>query len=246
MTVLIFAVLAILAEIIGTVGGFGSSLFFVPVAQFFFDTKTVLGVTGVFHVFSNLTKIVLFRKSINWKIALLFGVPSVIFVILGAWLTNVITFRFDQLLLGIFLIVFSLLLLIKSDFKLQPNPVSAISTGSIAGFMAGFLGTGGAVRGLGLAAYNLEKSLFVGTSAAIDMGVDLSRTVIYIGNGYFDRSLWYLVPVLIAVSIIGSYIGKKILEKIEQEKFRQLVLGLILIVGVAMTTKSIYNLITHI
>lgn len=245
MTVLIFAVLAILAEIIGTVGGFGSSLFFVPVAQFFFDTKTVLGVTGVFHVFSNLTKIVLFRKSINWKIALLFGVPSVIFVILGAWLTNVITFRFDQLLLSIFLIVFSLLLLIKSDFKLEPNPASAISTGSIAGFMAGFLGTGGAVRGLGLAAYNLEKSLFVGTSAAIDMGVDLSRTVIYIGNGYFDRSLWYLVPVLIAVSIIGSYIGKKILEKIKQDKFRKLVLGLIFIVGVAMTIKSTYNLITN-
>lgn len=246
MTVLVFAVLAILAEIIGTVGGFGSSLFFVPVAQFFFDTKTVLGVTGVFHVFSNISKIVLFRNSINWKITLLFGIPSIIFVILGAWLTNVVSFRFDQLVLGIFLIVFSLLLLIKSDFSLKPNPASAITSGGLAGFMAGFLGTGGAVRGLGLAAYNLEKSIFVGTSAAIDMGVDVSRTVIYVGNGYFDKSLWYLVPVLIAVSIIGSYIGKRILEKIEQDKFRKLVLGLILIVGVAMTTKSVYNLITHI
>ena len=52
-----FTVIALICEIIGTVGGFGSSVFFVPVAQFFFSLKIVLGLTAILHVFSNLSKI---------------------------------------------------------------------------------------------------------------------------------------------------------------------------------------------
>jgi uncharacterized membrane protein YfcA len=39
----LFILLALLAEVIGTVGGFGSSVFFVPVANFFLDFQSVLG-----------------------------------------------------------------------------------------------------------------------------------------------------------------------------------------------------------
>lgn len=65
MSIIVFGILALLAEIIGTIGGFGSSLFFVPIAQFFFDTKTVLGLTAVFHVFSNSSKLFLFIKPLT-------------------------------------------------------------------------------------------------------------------------------------------------------------------------------------
>lgn len=205
--IIIFALLAFLAEIIGTVGGFGSSLFFVPIAGLFFDFKTVLGITAIFHVFSNLSKLILFRKTIDWKLSLLFGVPSVAFVILGAWLTNKINLRYDQLFLSFFLITFSALLLLKPNFKLEANKITSITGGSVAGFLAGFIGTGGAIRGLSIAAYNLEKSLFVGTSAAIDMGVDLSRSLIYVSNDFLNPKDYYLLPILLVVSIIGSYIG---------------------------------------
>jgi uncharacterized membrane protein YfcA len=61
----LFLLLALLAEIIGTVGGFGSSVFFVPVANFYFDFQTVLGITALFHVASNLSKIAMFRKELT-------------------------------------------------------------------------------------------------------------------------------------------------------------------------------------
>jgi uncharacterized membrane protein YfcA len=239
---IIFALLALLAEIIGTVGGFGSSLFFVPIAGLFFDFKTVLGITAVFHVFSNLSKLILFRKTIDWKLSLLFGIPSVAFVILGAWLTNKINLQYDQLFLALFLISFSALLLLKPNFKLQANKVTSITGGSVAGFLAGFIGTGGAIRGLSLAAYNLEKNLFVGTSAAIDMGVDLSRSVVYISNDFLNPTDYYLLPILLVVSVIGSYIGKLLLDKINQDYFRKIVLGLILGVGIFMLVRTIVDL----
>jgi uncharacterized membrane protein YfcA len=234
----VFVALARVAEIIGTVGGFGSSLFFVPVAQFFFDMKTVLGITAVFHVFSNLVKLILFRKTIDLKLSLLFGIPSILFVILGAWLTTKLSFRFDQIILAMFLVTFSSVMLIWPTLKVKANALSSITGGSIAGLLAGFIGTGGAVRGLSLAAYNLEKNLFVGTSAAIDMGVDLSRAVIYLENGFVTKENYYLVPILAVVSVVGSYIGKLLLNRINQDSFRKIVLGLILLIGLVMLIRS--------
>ena len=58
----LFLLLALLAEIVGTISGFGSSILFVPLASYFIDFKLVLGITAVFHVFSNLSKIFLFQK----------------------------------------------------------------------------------------------------------------------------------------------------------------------------------------
>ncbi|MFM2307433.1 MAG: hypothetical protein RLZZ367_2102 [Bacteroidota bacterium] len=242
MSIIIFGILALLAEILGTVGGFGSSVFFVPLAAYFFDMKTVLGITAIFHVFSNLSKLAMFYKTINWRLTLVFGIPSVLFVILGAWLTTVVSFRYAEIILAIFLTCFSVLMLWKQDIKLPDNNPSAIISGGIAGFLAGFVGTGGAIRGLALSAYHLEKSLFVGTSAAIDMGVDLSRAIIYSENGYVTSSNYYLLVVLLFVSVIGSYTGKVILMRIPQERFRNLVLALIGIVGGATLIKGIYNL----
>ena len=44
---LIFFILALIAEVLGTVSGFGSSILFVPIAALFFDFKIVLGITAL-------------------------------------------------------------------------------------------------------------------------------------------------------------------------------------------------------
>jgi uncharacterized protein len=40
MFVSLFFLIALLAEVVGTIGGFGSSVFFVPLAGLFFDFHT--------------------------------------------------------------------------------------------------------------------------------------------------------------------------------------------------------------
>ncbi len=45
----LFFVLALFAEITGTMAGFGSSTIFLPIALFFFDFKTALILVAIFH-----------------------------------------------------------------------------------------------------------------------------------------------------------------------------------------------------
>src|SRR6218665_2695078 len=235
-----FILLALLAEILGTVGGFGSSLFFVPIAGFFFDFHSVLGITALFHVSSNIAKITLFRKGFDKKLVFRIGIPAVLFVIAGAFLSKFFNSRLLEICLAVFLIAISSLLLIFKKLSIRPTLFNSVSGGALSGLTAGLLGTGGAIRGLTLAAFNLEKNTFVATSAIIDLGIDLSRSVVYFSNGYMHRKDLYLVPILLGVSIAGTFIGKKILNTFTQLQFRHAVLFLILTVGLLMFAKLLW------
>lgn len=234
-----FLLLALLAEIIGTIGGFGSSVFFVPFANIFFDFHTVLGITAIFHLSSNLSKIYLFRKGLDRKLILQIGLPSVLFVIIGGFLSKFFENKILEIVLGIFLISISLLFLIKDELVITPKINQTVIGGALSGFSAGLIGTGGAIRGITLAAFNLEKSVFVATSAAIDMMIDLSRTIVYFGNGFITNDILWYVPFLFLIGFFGSWLGQKILNRISQIYFKRIALVLILLIGVFSLYQSI-------
>lgn len=238
---LLFVTLALLAEILGTIGGFGSSLYFVPIAGFFLDFYSVLGVTAVFHVFSNLAKISMFRHGFDKRIILTVGVPAMAFVMLGAALTHHVDVSVLQLVLSVFLIVLSLVFIIFRKLQVKPNLFNSLTGGALSGFTAGLLGSGGAIRGLTLAAFNIEKNVFISTSALIDLGVDLGRSGVYFSNGYIHRHDVYLIVILLGVSFAGTFAGKKILGRFSENDFRTLVLSLIFLIGLVSFLTTFYK-----
>ena len=237
----IFLILAFISEILGTVSGFGSSILFVPIASLFFDFKTVLGITAVFHVFSNLSKIALFRKGINKEIALKLGIPAVLFVIIGAYITTYFPSQKIELGMNFILVILAIYLIINFNKPLQKNNNNLYLGGITSGFIAGIAGSGGAIRGLVLAAFQLPKEVFISTSALIDLGVDSSRAIVYVSNGYFKKEFLFLIPFLIGISLLGSYIGKLILKRTSESIFRYIVLMVIIFTTAFQIIKFFLN-----
>jgi uncharacterized membrane protein YfcA len=233
-------ILALLAEIIGTVSGFGSSILFVPLASLFYDFNSVLGITAVFHVFSNISKIILFKKGVDKRLILKLGIPAVIFVIIGAILTKYIPQKESELFMNIMLVFFAFFLVYKINSPLEQNDRNLIIGGISSGFLAGLIGTGGALRGLTLAAFNLPKNIYISTSAIIDLGVDLSRSIVYIYNGYFLTKYIIYIPFLIMISVLGSWIGKIILTYISELYFKYIVIIIIIITCLFQVIKYFY------
>lgn len=231
MRVALFFLIAFVSEVVGTVAGFGSSVFFVPLAGMLFGFHEVLALTSILHVFSNAAKLLFFGRHVQWRFLALLGIPSVLLVILGAQLSAQLQFRFTELVLGIFLIAFSIFFFFRPKAKISPTIPNAVAAGGLAGFLAGLIGTGGAIRGLALAAFDLEKANFVATSAAIDAGVDFSRMIVYLGNGFLKPEFVWLIPGLFVVAFVGSYAGKLILGGIAQDKFRRIVLFFTFLIG---------------
>ena len=235
----LFILLALLAEILGTIGGFGSSLFFIPIASYFLDFHSVLGVTALFHVSSNLAKIGIFKGGFDKKIALSLGIPAIVFVIIGALLSKYVETKFLEITLSIFLILISLFFLFKKEFQVKPTFANTLGGGIFSGFVAGLIGTGGAIRGIVLASYNLKMEVFIVTSAMIDLCIDASRSVVYFYNGYMHKDDFYLIPILLVISILGTFIGKKILLLVSEKQFKSFVLILVFVTGCLSLIKFI-------
>lgn len=238
MTILLFSLLAFISEVLGVLVGFGSSIFFVPIATLFFDFQTTLLITGIFHVFSNIFQLFLFRKDIDWNLVLKIGIPSAIFVLLGAFLTNEVELKYINTMMGFFLIGFGVITLRKNKFQMKSSNSNLIIGGISSGFLTGLIGTGGAIRGAALATFNLPKATFVATSAAVDLAVDVGRTLIYLSKGYLTPQYYVYVPLVLVISILGSLFAKAILNRIPQEQFRKIVTYAILVIGIYTVYKS--------
>ncbi len=237
MAELLFFTSAFIAEIVGTIAGFGSSTIFLPLALFFVDFKTALILVAFFHIFGNVGRIAFFRYGLDKKLILIFGLPSVILTVLGALLVNYTPQYVLKLSLGIFLLIFSIASILKPNFKFNPSNKNAVIGGGLSGFLAGLIGTGGALRGAFLTAFGLKKEIYIATAAAIALSVDIIRIPIYFGSGFLEPRFYSYLPFLFVIAIAGSYTGKKIVDRFPQTAFRRFVLGAIAIISL----KFIYD-----
>lgn len=233
----LFFLAAFVAEVAGTIAGFGSSTIFMPIALFFVDFKAALILVAFFHISGNIGRINFFRSGIDKRLILLFGVPSVLLTVLGASLISSVSQSALKLILGAFLLAFSITSHLKPDLRFPASEKSAIIGGGLSGFLAGLIGTGGALRGAFLTAFNLEKTTYISTAAAIALAVDITRIPIYFAGGFLEPQQYAYIPVLFVSAIAGAYTGRKIVSKIPQNVFRIIVLIAIALVSL----KFIYD-----
>jgi uncharacterized membrane protein YfcA len=229
---IIFLIASYLAAVAATIAGFGSSTLLIPVAVLFLDIKTAVFVVAVFHLFNNLFKIRLFGKNVDFKIFLLFGLPSILFAFTGALLISVIPIYVVETVLGVFLIVYAVYSLINPRFGIQKSKANAVVGGGLSGFLAGLLGLGGAVRGAFLVAFNLPKEAYIATSAAIALVIDATRIPTYlVTKTVQDSSSYILLPFLCVMAYLGVRTGKIFLKRINQDTFRRIVALALFAVG---------------
>lgn len=237
LMMLLFFIAAFLAVVIGTVAGFGTSTILLPITLIFVDFKTALVLVAISHISGSLGATAFFRHGLDKRLILLFGVPSIILTILGAYLVTYVPQNILQLILGLSLLIFSIYFLLKPDFKVSVSKKNTIFGGSLSGFLQGLLGIGGPLRGAFLISYNLDKFKYIATLAAIAVIIDATRIPIYFLNNLLELQFYYFIPVLAVIGIVGSYAGKRIVQKIPQNIFKKFVLvgiglaGLLLIYG---------------
>ena len=230
--IILFFISALIAEIIGTMAGFGSSTIFLPLALLFVDFKTAIVLVAIFHLFGNLSRIIFFRQGFDKRIILQFGVPSVLLSLIGAFLIGVLPQSALKLILGIFLVVTSVSFLAKPGLKFPANTRTFIAGGSATGFITALVGTGGALRATLLQGFNIEKVKYIATAATIALATDATRIPVYISQGFLTEQYYLYLPMLLGIALAGSFIGRKIVRRIDQEKFRKMVLVAIILVSI--------------
>ncbi len=231
LSTIFFLGVVLVADLVGTIAGFGTATTLTPAASFFIDVKSAIAIVAIIHIVSNTFKVALFR-AIKWEIFIPFGAASVIFSFLGATLwVNLPTDALERIL-GLFLIVYSSYSLTHRFITLPPKTRIALAGGVASGLSAGILGTGGALRSLFLNAFTLPKETYIATAAALAVATDATRLPIYLNHGIaLNPHLLTIVALAIPVSLLGTILGKRLVAVIPQKSFRKIVLAALLLVG---------------
>jgi len=230
--VILLCLLTLVASGIGTATGFGTSTVMVPVLVLFVPLPIVLLFVGIIHLCGDIWKVLLFKRGLDWKLILGFGLSGVGASFLGASLSLHVQALPLKRILGAFLILYVVYLFLKREWALPKTHSTAVCGGLLSGLFAGFFGVGGAVRGAFLMAFNLPKEIYIFTSGLIALFIDVTRVSLYIWGGTrLQQDLLLALILSIPVSFVGAYIAKRSLDRLPQKFFRIFVGVFLALVG---------------
>ena len=232
-TTLLFVV-AFFAAVVASVTGFGSATILIPFAGLLIDLKQAIVLVAFFHCFSNIFRLATLRRSVDRRLVLVYGIPSITFAILGAWVFGSV--NVDALAMGFacFIVVFALYSFVKPSLTLPDRNGVLVLGGCLSGITAGLIGLGGAIRSMFLISTSIEREVYIATSAAIATMVDISRISVYLAEGDLDSEYyWYVLP-LVAIAFLGTRVGIRIMHRLPGLMLKQAVLALLVVVGMKM------------
>ncbi|MCI0707510.1 MAG: sulfite exporter TauE/SafE family protein [Ignavibacteriae bacterium] len=215
--------------------GFGVGTVLTPAFAFFYDAKTAVFLVSIVHLANNLLKFGLFRRHIDKKIFIKFGIVSFIGAAVGSSFQNALAGEYVRYALAGFFLLAGGVEFMPSASKFRIPHSFDIVGGFFSGFLGGIIGNQGAIRSAYLLNYSLSKESFIATATAIAIVIDLTRIPVYLYN-QLERVEAAAAPLLIviAVAFAGTLFGKSLLKKISLERFRMVVAGFLVLMGVAL------------
>ena len=240
----VFLICAFGAEVIGTMAGFGAATILTPIAALFMDVKVAIAIVACFHLFGNISRLMFFGRHIHWKMCAQFGVPGVLCTLAGAAVTAGLSSATVKLAFGLFLLLYVGCSTLMSDrMRLPQHPSTLIGGGVLSGFIAGLIGTGGAVRSACLLAFDLPKEVYIGTSAAIALVVDATRLPVYLAGRFIPGQLVPIIITLIGSAFAGAWLGQRLVRRVSAAAFKRFVLTMLLLMGVKMLLDGWHGLV---
>jgi hypothetical protein len=232
--------------------GFGDALILIPVLTLFISIQSAVVLVNLWGVVPSLLNLIQYFKYIDKKFfirGVLTGIPG---VLAGTLLIVILPLRWIELTLGLFVLVYSTLKIIKYGKKKKPEdniidrsdeynlPNSILVIGGFSyGFFGALIGAAGPINIALLENTGHHREEFIGNFAAISTVFGLIRIPLYLTQGIFPTEYLLVFFIAFPVIFIATKIGHFITPKIKVESF-QLIIHIILFISsirtILMTT----------
>jgi uncharacterized protein len=230
-TLLVALFSALLAGIVTGMTGFGLALISTPLLLFVYEPKTVIVLTAIFSIFISGAVVLDSWRSAHARLALALLLPALIGIVVGAEILRTVDPLYIRLAVGVVVVFSALLLLIDVRLPGAGSRWGTLVAGSTSGALSTSTGLAGPPIVLLLAARDLPKHAFRGTSALYFLAMSLVGIVVLSLRGLVEGGDLQLAAILIPAAIVGKAIGTAALKKISESAFRKISLGIVLFTG---------------
>ena len=232
------AVAALLGSTLAGVTGFGGAAILLPPLVLIFGVKEAIPILTVAQLIGNASRVYFHRKSLDWKVVGYFGLAAVPSAILGAYLFSIVNASLILRVLGAFLLT-TALWRHSGARKIPKFPAAGfLGVGAVFSFLSAIVGSVGPFIVPFFLSYGLVKSAFIGTEALCTVLMHIAKIAIYGRTALLSFQSASFGLALGPLMILGSWTGKKIVDRIPERVFVILVETTLVLAGLSFLFRS--------
>ena len=212
--------------------GFGSGLLINAFWLHIMEPTHAIPLNVVTSLFISGVPIYKLRKKLNFSKLKQFAIFGVVGIPIGMYLLVISDPSKLKFSIGILLVIYALLMLKISSFSINVNNKSI---NNLVGFISGVIGGLTALLGIIPVAWfsiqRLPKNTKRGTYEPFIFITSIAAIISFVFAGLYKIEMIFDLLKIIPALLVGSWLGIKIYNKINDNLFRKVVLGLILLSG---------------
>jgi uncharacterized membrane protein YfcA len=229
---------AFVASTLAAVAGFGGAAVLLPLLVLFFGVRDAIPILTVAQLIGNLSRVCFNRRELELRVVGWFALGGVPAALVGGFLFASAPLSFLTRLLGVFLIGVVLYRHIgkRTTRRLPLRAFAPI--GAVFSFLSALLGSVGPIMIPFFMAYGLVKGALIGTEALATVVMHVTKLAAYGSTAVLTTTGVTIGLILGSIMIVGSFVGKKILDRLPERVFVALVEITLIVAGVAFLVRD--------
>lgn len=232
---LIAGMTGLIAGSVAAVAGFGIGSLLTPLLALAVSTKLAVAAVSIPHLVGTAQRFWMLRRHVDRRLLWGFGLTSAAGGLVGALLHSRVSSQALTMVFGAVLLLAGVSELTGIVQRVRWSRRSAWVAGALSGALGGLVGNQGGIRTGAMLGFDVPKEAFVATATAIALFVDAARMPVYlVTEGSDIAALWPLLLATTAGVMVGTVVGTRVLVRLPQTTFRQVIAGLLILLGIYM------------
>ncbi|WP_018141157.1 sulfite exporter TauE/SafE family protein [Thioalkalivibrio sp. ALJ7] len=219
---------AFAAAALSGAAGFGGALLLLPLLVATVGVTQAVPLLTIAQLVGNLSRVGFGFSQIHWKPVGLFLLGAVPLSILGALSFVQLPRELVTRAIGAAILLF-VALKVFGIVKFRGGPVLLVVGGGVVGFLSGLVGSAGPLGAAIFLSLGLPPVAYIASEAMTALVMHGVKTVVYQQYITLDRAFWLLAALLSVAMILGTWVSKRVIERLPRELFQRIV-GVLLVV----------------
>jgi len=232
MTIFMVIVTALAASILAAVAGFGGAVIMLPVLVWAVGIYDAIPILTIAQLIGNLSRVVFNKRELKWPVVGRFALGAVPAAVIGGIIFATAPATALVRLLGVFLIVMVIYRHTRWGKNARLTLRGFVPLGAASGILSAVLGTVGPFAAPFFVSYGLIKGAYIGTEAMTAAIMHVTKLGVYGSYALIGIHTLLIGIAIGAVMILGTYLGKRLLNKVPENIFPYIIEGTMLVAGV--------------
>lgn len=179
-------IVGLIAGLLSGSVGFGGGMILLPVITYFYGVDVAVPVSTIAQLLSNLSRVGMGLRQINWKAVGQFLLLAAPFTALGAFGFAKVPKGPMTVVLCVFLIIFAIMKL-RGKMRLPHKPATMIVGGGVTGLINGLLGISGPLSSAVFLTLDLAPVSYIASEATAAAAMHIIKSIVYGKNEPYVR-----------------------------------------------------------